>query len=90
MIATNRELLRIALLRGCEAASPMSLPLETLADVARNAGFDKAVASGLEKELDYLVGKGWLESVRNSFSQGQKRWKLTSEGRDVLEREGLA
>ena len=69
-------------------ASPLSLPLGTLRNAARAAGF-KIDDVALEAHLEYLVGSGFLIELRDKISAGVKRWKSTAAGTDYCEAEGL-
>ncbi len=88
MNATQKLLLRQALLLQLHAASPVSLPAETLRHGAALAGFH-LTANELQAELDYLADKNLLRIVPAALSQGLPRSLLTSTGRDYLEAEGL-
>ncbi len=75
---------RRAVLAQLEAASPASLPLETLAAGLAVAGFvfsEKELLS----DIEYLAGKGYLELCRSKISSGHVRLRLSPAGRDYLE-----
>jgi hypothetical protein len=78
----------MALLLQLEAASPVGLPLETLGQGLRLAGFQSA-EDRLPKELDYLVGKHWVEKSSSLLNAGHWVYRLSATGRDALESEGL-
>lgn len=72
-----------------EAAGTTPVPID---DLQRMLPL-KSVRMGfteIEKELDYLLGKGLVQAVTHDLSAGFRRWKLTATGRELLESEGLA
>lgn len=85
----QKALLRQGLLLQLEAASPVSLPITTLAQGVRLAGFADRLDTEVRADLDYLVDKGLAIESTNEISAGLKRWKLTAEGREFLEGKGL-
>lgn len=85
----RRQLFRHAILLQLEAASPASLPLETVREGLRLAGHDADEAT-LVKELGYLEEKGLIASRRPEISHDLPRYRLTATGRDYLEGQGLA
>lgn len=86
--ANRALLLRRAILLQLEAASPASLPMDTL-----SAGLEISAlpsdAETLSAALDYLFQKGLVEISRSRISSGHIRAKLTAEGRDYLESGGI-
>jgi len=82
------EVLRRGLLLQLEAAAPVSLSLETLSLGVRTGGFSLS-AQAVSAQLDYLVGKNLAEAGNDALSTAHTRWKLTSSGRDYLERNHL-
>lgn len=88
MNAEQKELLRDGLIAGLVTMSPQSLPLRTLQQVAKAAGFQLELPE-LEREVEYLVGKGMAEQVPVKMSAGVKRWKATAEATDYIEEKGL-
>lgn len=81
-------LLRHAILLQLSAAAPVPLPLATLAEGLRLAGH--AIHSDqLCIQLDYLVEKGHIARACTELSSAVRRYRLTAEGRDYMEREGL-
>ena len=89
MNAEQLGLLRIAILRALLKAEPLSLPFATIHDFALDAGFGDLTHTALAAELSHLVKKGWVDPKENSFSPGQKRWEISADGRDEMERQGL-
>ena len=77
-------LLRRAILLQLEAASPASLPLETLA-VGLEISALPSDAKTLSAALDYLAQKGLVSLSRSRIASAHIRAKLTAEGRDFLE-----
>jgi hypothetical protein len=88
MNATQKELLRDALVAALVTMSPMSLPLATLQGTARAAGF-RLEDPELLREIEYLVGKGMAELVKTKLSAGLQRWKSTADATDYCEEKGL-
>ena len=88
MNATQRLLLRHAILLQLAAASPASLPPATLLHGVALAGF-RMDEAGLQTELSYLAGKNLVQMTPSALSQGLTRAQLTAAGRDYLEAENL-
>jgi len=88
MNATQKFLLRHALLLQMQAAAPVSLPPDTLRQGAALAGF-RLTEDELQAELEYLAEKELLQIVPSALSRGLPRSRLTAGGRDYLEGEGM-
>lgn len=88
MNAEQKKLLRDALLAALVTASPLTLPLGTLLNVAKAAGF-KVEDTELEAHLDYLFESGFAVIKKERVSAGVKRWKATATAVDYCEEEGL-
>lgn len=84
----QRTAIRTALLLQLEAAAPIGLPLETLRQGLRLAGF-QLEESRVAKELDYFLGKGWAEKSAALLNAGYFVFRLSASGREALESEGL-
>lgn len=82
-------LFRHAILLQLEAAAPASLPPATLVQGLALAGHGRQCRR-LPQELQYLGDKGLIHACPSELSPGEMRYRLTAEGRDYLEREGLA
>lgn len=52
------------------------------------AGFN-AGQDDVERQLEYLVGKGLVEQSAHPISAGKKLWKLTAAGTEYLEANNL-
>ena len=89
MNATQRLLLRHAILLQLAAASPASLPPATLLHGVSLAGF-RIDDPQLLAELAYLAGKNLVQITPSALSQGLSRAHLTAAGRDYLEAENQA
>jgi hypothetical protein len=89
MTTTERELFRNTLLIQLEFASKMGLPIATLVNGAKIAGFP-IDSKDAEKELDYLVDKTFAEETTRAVSPENKRWRITASGRDYLATQGLS
>jgi len=88
MNATQRLLLRQAILLQLAAASPASLPPAPLLHGAALAGF-RIDEQALQAELAYLAGKNLVQITPSALSHGLPRAQLTVAGRDYLEAEQL-
>ena len=88
MNATQRLLLRHAILLQLAAAAPASLPPATLLHGAALAGF-RIDEQALQAELAYLSGKNLVQITPSALSQGLHRAMLRATGRDYLEAENL-
>jgi hypothetical protein len=89
MDQTQRALMRNTLLIQLHDAAPSAVPVGTLWQGAKLAGFDEVSQRDVERELGFAVDKGEAEAVPHAQSAGLKRWRLTAAGRDFLESEGL-
>lgn len=89
MNIANKQHIRNGLLLQLESSSPVTIPLETLREGLRIAGFPLPNAFVL-KELAYLQDKGLLDKSTHPLNPGLPRFGLTAAGRDYLESEGLA
>lgn len=83
MMDSDMMLRRVILLQ-LDAASPISLPTETLLNGLRAAGFNLEEKS-LYVHLDYLAQKHFLHITRSPISASHIRAKLSAKGRDYLE-----
>ena len=88
MTAEQKKLLRDALMAALVTANPLTLPIGTLRNAAKAAGF-KVEDAVLEGHLEYLVDSGLLQVKTERLSKGVVRWKATAEGVDYAEGEGL-
>lgn len=80
----KNETIRHTLLLQLEAAYPVSLPQETLQQGLRLAGFT-LTANDLNKELQYLVDKGFIMPIKNELCPACRRYKLSTKGIDFLD-----
>lgn len=85
----TRQLRRHAILLQLEAASPASLPAETLLQGLRLAGHPLS-ANELLKETAYLEEKQLLSTYQPDLDHAVRRFRLSATGRDYLENHGLA
>lgn len=76
------ERLRLALLHALVAYAPGKLRLPQLKRAAFLAGHDDATERDLAAALDYLVGKGLVESPAKLLSPENTQWKATAAGVD--------
>ena len=80
----KNETIRHTLLLQLEAAYPVSLPQETLGQGLHLAGFNLAT-NDLNKELQYLVDKGFVTPIKNELCPACRRYKLSTQGIDFLD-----
>ena len=88
MIPEQKELLRHAILLQLEAASPASLPADTILQGVKLAGH-RIGSEILSKELQYLGGKELLREALKTITKSARRYLLTAAGIDYLEEQGL-
>lgn len=88
MTPEQKKLLRDALLAALVTMSPQSMPVATLQNVARQAGFRVSDVELLQ-HLDYLVKSGMAELKPVKLSAGVKRWESTAAAVEYCEGEGL-
>ncbi|MBV9659130.1 MAG: hypothetical protein JO295_13610 [Verrucomicrobia bacterium] len=84
----ERELLRRRIVRACYLAGGNGLTVELLREYTRTPAGKPGVAE-IEEHVDYLVGKSFIAPVDKKISPVLKAWKITAEGRDYAEAEGL-
>ena len=87
MNPSSLELLRHCILRQLAAALPASLTADTLFIGLTTAGFS-LTAEDLSRELLYLSQKNLLEVFTKTVSP-TPRYRITAQGRDYLQSEGL-
>lgn len=89
MNATERENLRVSLLQQLRTVGASTLPLSTLVNGARLAGFDSANDDIVRGELVYLLDKGMVANPERAISPENKRWRISASGVDFLAEAGL-
>jgi len=84
MNATDREQLRLSLLRFLEANSGSRYGLSTglLRQMAASEGFDGVTEGSIDAELRYLAAKGFVEERAKTISPENRVWRITAAGRD--------
>lgn len=84
MNPTDREQIRLSLLRYLDAAAGRRFGLTdaVLLQHIRSEGFPAGDAE-LDAEIDYLAGKGLIETAAKTISPENRAWKITSAGRDL-------
>lgn len=87
-LSEDKLLYRRAILLQLEVALPVGLPPKTLLDGLALSGFARDLQK-LERTLDYLSQKGFVEFQRSQISAGSYRVKLTASGSDYLESGGF-
>lgn len=89
MNALQTELFHQAVLRVLDAnGSRFGLGLPAIALLVNEHGFSPKQPE-VEKELDYLEGKGLVRPVEKRVNPANRAWKITSEGTDYLRERGL-
>jgi len=88
MNPAESEGLRVNLLQQLRAAQGATLPLPTLANGARLAGFDTSEAL-VRAALVYLQDKTLVSVVAPLVSPENKRWRINASGMDFLAEAGL-
>ena len=87
-LVEDKLLYRRAILLQLDAALPAGLPPNTLLEGLGISGFHKDMQI-LERTLDYLSQKGYIELQHSLISAGNYRAKLTAKGADYLESGGF-
>ena len=90
MTATEREQVRLSLLRYCAAADRFGLHVAFLLQAIRNEGFRVVDLAELERELEYLVEKGLVAAAEKPISPDLRTFRATAAGRDYLAARGIA
>lgn len=88
MNAAQKQMLRDALVAGLVTSGSVGLPLPTLKQVARAAGFRLDDAE-LDAHIHYLCGKGFAVEKSAVLSAASKRWEATAAAVEYCEAEGL-
>lgn len=85
MNATQREQVRLSILRYLDAqasAAPgRGVPVAVLRQYLLSEG-TRLEAAAVQAELEYLRGKGLVETQRKALSPEVAAWMITSAGRD--------
>jgi len=88
---SRTELIRNEILDQCYAYRPGSRDAQRMARLANKEGeIVGATAAEFEIECAYLVGKGLIAEDRDAIAQAHKRYKVTSDGIDHMERQGFS
>ncbi len=83
------SIFRRSILCQLDAAMPNGLPVDTIHQGVRFAGFDKVEQDRVERELETLKLKGFVTFKRDPINRAIKRWSLTGAGIDFLEETGF-
>ena len=81
---SQRELVRLSLLRYLDAAEGFGLGEGILLSSIRAEGFRVVDEAGIQKELQYLQDKGFVAVAEKTISPELRRWRITANGRDTL------
>ena len=85
MNATQREQVRLCILRHLDAAAESSFPISTsmLRQFIASEGFRQLDEPGLRGELQYLEDKGLIAKSPKVISPENPHWRITAAGRDL-------
>ena len=80
------EIIRLSLLRYCEAAGRSGYSMSTVLLLAslKAEGFSHLTRPEVESELLYLRDKGLLDKLVRPVSPELSHWRITAAGRDFL------
>jgi hypothetical protein len=84
MTPTQREQIRLSILRYCDSADQFGLAATLLLQFIRNEGLRALTAEQLRAELLYLADKSFLVSIAKPISPENPAWRITAAGRDFL------
>ena len=84
MSPTQREQIRLSILRYCDSADQYGLAATLLLQFIRNEGLRALTSEQLRAELLYLADKSFLVSVTKPISPENPAWRITAAGRDFL------
>ena len=88
----RRELLRTIILRTCHAArvggNGLGVSLWLIERGLQQDGQNVPLEE-IQGEVNYLEGKGWIETVRKENTPANRRWRITAAGIDQAETEGF-
>jgi DNA-binding PadR family transcriptional regulator len=83
--AKRREILQQAILRVLDANhTRFGLDLDAVTLWTSNEGFPQLKDQQVERELEYLEEKKFVETARKELEPAHRVWKLTAAGRDFL------
>ena len=84
MTSSQREQIRLSLLRYCDSAEPYGLADALLLQFIRSEGFRALTLAQVQAELRYLHDKSLLAPVEKIVSPENQSWRITAAGRDFL------
>ena len=83
MTSTDREQLRISLLRFLDANAARSTAFDLLVQYAKSEGRPALTREIVQAELNYLEGKGLVAKKTKLISPENPAYDITSDGRDA-------
>ncbi|MBI5771906.1 MAG: hypothetical protein HZA93_29305 [Verrucomicrobia bacterium] len=89
MSPAELERLRFRLLETLREVAGTELPVSTLLQAARLAGFRSAEPATIAAELSYLADKGFVAAADKALSPEMREWRVTAAGRDYLASRGI-
>ncbi len=89
MNATQREALRIALIKNILDAGAMGLRLNIVAALVRAGGFPHVTDQEFANETAYLADKGLIDRAAKTISPENPIWRITADGRDYAASAGI-
>jgi hypothetical protein len=84
MTPSQREQIRLSVIRYCVASGQWGLMEAVLLQELRNEGLRALTRDDLSAELQYLADKDLIVSTDKLISPELKRWRATAAGRDVV------
>jgi hypothetical protein len=84
LTSSQREQIRLSVLRYCDAADQFGLAAPLLLQFVRSEGHRQLNRQQLETEIGYLCDKGFLTPVPKEISPENSLWRITAAGRDFL------
>jgi hypothetical protein len=84
MTPTQREQIRLSILRYCDSAGQYGLAAALLLQFIRREGFRALTPAQLNDEVEYLADKSFLTLVVKPISPENRAWRITAIGRDFF------
>jgi hypothetical protein len=85
MNSTEREILRLSLLRHLDARTGYyGLQAPLLRALLRNEGLTRITLEDIHKECQYLADKHLIEATLKKVSPENTAWRITAAGRDFF------
>jgi hypothetical protein len=88
MTKSQREQIRLGILRYCDCADEFGLTEPLLLQFLRSEGFRALNAAQIHSEIIYLADKSFLAAVPKLISPENAAWRVTAAGRDFFALQG--